>query len=188
MIPAAIQPLEDLARRYAEGAIAAPEIEDNTMFWVGTSLSIAGVRLLIGEGELEEVIETPTVTPIPGTKPWVLGVAGHKGGLLPIISGDVLFRQAPYAGRVRDHCMVVRRPGYYFGITLSAVERDLKFPIEERVMQYRIDSDFEPYCLGGFFSRDRFLPVLDLDKLVASGVLSDAADTRIDSTEEVNDD
>ncbi|MEM1112857.1 MAG: chemotaxis protein CheW [Pseudomonadota bacterium] len=188
MIQAPVQPLEELARRFAASAVPAPDIGDNTMFWVGTSLSIAGVHLLIGEGELEEIMETPPLTPIPGTKPWVLGVAAYRGGLLPIISGDVLFRQQPYSGRVRDHCMVVQRPGYYFAITLSAIERDLKFPIEERVMEHAIDSDFEPFCLGGFNSRDRFLAVLDLDKLVASGVLADAAVAGIDSTEDVDDD
>lgn len=188
MPEAALQPLQQLAQKFAANAVAAPEFEDNVMFWVGTSLGIAGMPLLIGEGELEEIIETPAITSIPGTKAWVLGVAGHKGGLLPIISGDVLFRKTPYIGRVRDYCMVVRRPGFYFGITLSDIERDLKFPIEERVMDYAVDEDFQPFCLGGFHSRDKFLAVLDLDKLVADGVLSDAAANRMDLTEEVNND
>ena len=55
------------------------------------------------------------------------GVAAYKGAL-PIISGDVLFRHRPYAGRVRDFCMVIPQTRFYFGITLSDVERDVKFP------------------------------------------------------------
>ena len=144
------------------------------MRWVGTALAIAGVPLLIGEGELEEIVETPDVTPIPGTKPWVMGVGSHKGGLLPIVSGDVFFRKRPYAGRVRDYAMVVKRPGIHFAITLSGIERDIKFPVEERLMDQPIDRDFAPFCLGGFQAEERFLAVLDIDKLVMDGDLSNA--------------
>ena len=73
-------------------------------------MGIAGVPLLIGAGELEEIIETPEMTAIPGTKDWVIGVAAYKGGLLPVFSGDVLFRGRPYTGRAREYCIVIRRP------------------------------------------------------------------------------
>lgn len=145
------------------------------MSWTGTALAIAGVPLLVGEGEIDEIIETPTVTPIPGTKTWVMGVASHMGGLLPIISGDAFFRRRPYAGRIRDYCMVIRRPGFFFGMTLSDVERDVKFPLEERDMECPVEQDFADFALGGFHYGDRFLAILDVDKLVAHSDLSNAA-------------
>lgn len=171
----AIQSLDALEQRYQKEALAAPLQVDERMEWVGTCLGIAGLPVLIGEGELEEIIETPNVMSIPGTKPWVLGVGSHMGGLIPIISGDVFFRKRPYAGRVRDYCMVLRRPGFYFGITLSSLERDMKFPVEKRDMEHAVDADFAEFTLGGFCEGDRFLPVLDIDKLIADGDLSNAA-------------
>lgn len=171
----ALQSLELLERTHASDGVAAPRIEENRMYWVGTSLGIAGVPLLIGEGELDEVIETPNVTSIPGTKSWVMGVAAYKGGLLPILSGDVLFRNRPYSGRVRDYCMVVKRPGMYFAITLSHVQRDLRFPIEDRIMDHHVDPDFARYSLGGFQYRGEFLAVLDIDRLVADPDVCNAA-------------
>lgn len=171
----ALQSLELLERSYAFDGVQPPVFESDVMRWVGTSLGIAGVPLLVGAGELEEIIETPTMTPIPGTKAWALGVASHKGGLLPIICGDVLFRQRPYSGKQRDFCMVVRRPGFYFGVTLSHVERDLHFPIEERMMGHEVDEDFADFALGGFQHGDRFLAILDIDGLVANEQLSTAA-------------
>ncbi len=186
MAGAVMQFLRGLEQRWSREAMPPPDYEDNVMFWVGTSLSIAGVKLLIGEGELEEVIETPAITPIPGTRDWVMGVASHRGSLLPIISGDVLFRGVPYQGRQRDHCIVLKRPGFYFGITLSAIERDLKFPIQNRVMDADVDPDFKPYCLGGFDHQGDFLAVLDIDRLVAAEELADACDPRLEMTEEFN--
>ena len=170
-----LQSLEVAERLHAYDSVSPPELPELDETWVGTSLGIAGVPLLIGEGELEEVIETPPVTTIPGTKAWVLGVAAYKGGLLPIFSGDVLFRSRPYTGRMRDYCMVIRRPGQYFGLTLSHVQRDLRFPVEARVMDHRVDPDFAEYTLGGFMYKGDFLAVLDIDKLVEDEELSNAA-------------
>lgn len=175
MAISALQSLELIERLNAYDGVMPPVFEEERMRWVGTSLSIAGVPLLVGEGELEEVIETPAVTAIPGTKPWVMGVAAFKGGLLPILSGDVFFRNRPYTGRTRDYCMVVRRPGMYFGITLSGIQRDLQFPIEQRVMDHPVEADFARFALGGFRHEGEFLAVLDIDKLVADEDLSNAS-------------
>jgi twitching motility protein PilI len=177
----ALQSLELLERMHAYDSVQPPETEALPLTWVGSSLGIAGVPVLIGAGDMEEIIETPAVTTIPGTKPWVLGVAAYKGGLLPIFSGDVLFRKRPYIGRQRDYCMVVRRPGMYFGLTLSHVQRDLRFPIEQRVMDHAFDPDFAEYTLGGFEYKGEFLAVLDINKLVAHEELSNAAAARVSS-------
>ncbi|MCB1732379.1 MAG: hypothetical protein KDI21_18065, partial [Halieaceae bacterium] len=102
-------------------------------------------------------------------------------------SGDVFFRGRPYVGRVREFCMIIRRPGFYFGITLSDIERDIKFPVEERDMEYPVDPDFAEFTLGGFHSDDRFLAILDVDKLVADSELSNAAASRTAANEEISD-
>jgi twitching motility protein PilI len=175
----ALENLHLLERSYAFEAVKPPVADSDYVRWVGTSLSIAGVPLLVGEGEIQEIIETPPVTTIPGTKPWVMGVASFKGGLLPIVSGDVLFRKRPYSGRVRDYCMVINRPTMYCGITLSGIQRDLKFPIEERDMNHPVDPDFAPFCLGGFKHDDNFLAVLDIDKLAADDDMCDASASQI---------
>ena len=175
MSMSALESLQHLERSFAYEAVSPPVADNDYVRWVGTSRSIAGVPVLVGEGELQEIIETPAVTTIPGTKPWVMGVASVKGGLLPILSGDVLFRRRPYSGRVRDYCMVISRPSMYCGITLSGIERDLKFPLEARDMNHPIDADFAPYCLGGFKHEDRFLAVLDIDRLAADNDIVDAS-------------
>jgi twitching motility protein PilI len=177
-----LQSLELLERLYAYDSVPPPALAAPPETWVGTSLGIAGVPLLIGAGELEEVIETPPVTTIPGTKPWVIGVAAYKGGLLPIFSGDVLFRGRPYNGRMRDYCMVISRPGQYFGMTLSHVQRDLRFRVEERVMEHPVDADFAGYTLGGFMYKGDFLAELDIDKLVVDEELANAAAGMASST------
>ena len=188
MTSLALQSFDQLCQSYAFDAVTPPSIENTEMYWVGTSLGVAGVPLLLGEGELEEIIETPVSTVIPGTKHWVIGVASHKGGLLPIISGDELFRKVAYTGRSREYCMVIRRPGFHFAITLSQVERDIKFPVELRDMTHDVDPDFSDYCLGGFHYRNNFLAVLDIDKLLVESGLANASAVNTVLTEESNND
>jgi len=188
MAVSALETLHLLERSYVFDAVQAPVADNEILRWVGTSLSIAGVSLLVGEGELEEIIETPSTTAIPGTKPWVMGVASFKGGLLPILSGDVLFRKRPYTGRVRDYCMIIKRSGMHCGITLSAIQCDLKFPVEERDMGHPVDADFARFCLGGFKQDGKFLAVLDIDKLAADPDIGDASAPEILSSKVNTDD
>ena len=183
----ALKAVAMLEQTYLDNSVDSPGLSAATMTWTGTSLGIAGVPLLVGAGEIDEIVETPAVTSIPGTKPWVMGVAAYMGGLLPIISGDVLFRRRPYAGRVRDFCMVIRRPGFYFGITLSDVERDMRFPLEDRDMEYAVDSNFAGFTLGGFHEGNRFLAILDVDRLVADTELANASASIAVSHEGMND-
>jgi len=177
----ALQSLELLERLHAYDSVAMPALSEPAESWVGTAVGIAGVPVLIGAGSLEEIIETPDVTTIPGTKAWVMGVAAYKGGLLPVFSGDVLFRKRPYVGRVRDYSMVIRRPGMYFALSLSHVQRDLRFPIGERIMDHPVDPDFAAYTLGGYIYKGDFMAVLDIDKLVADEELSNASARRVAS-------
>lgn len=183
----ALQSLELIERLHAYDSVSAPTVEEEHARWVGTALSIAGQPLLVECGALQEIVETPDVTSIPGTKPWVLGVAAFKGGLLPIFSGDVFFRKRPYTGRVRDYCMVIERAGMHFGLTLSGVQRDLQFLPEDRSMDHTIDPDFEHFTVGGFTYEGEFMPVLDLDKLVADEDLSNASAAKISISRGKND-
>jgi len=181
----AVQALQDLQHRFAQVNSAPPAELDQCIYWAGTALGLAGVPVLVGEGELDEIIETPAVTPIPGTRPWVMGLATHRGGLMPVISGDVLLRQVAYTGRVRDYCMVIRRPGMHFAVTLSDVKRSIRLPLEDRDMNAEVDPALNGVTLGGFVLEEKFHPVLDLDKLITDGELADAAIAPGHSSEEL---
>jgi len=172
---AALSSLHSLEEMYRQNAAQVPPLEPQRAVWAGTALAIAEVPLLIAEGELGGIVETPPAVPIPGTQPWVIGAATHMGTLLPVLSGDVFFRRAPYVGRAREFSMLVRRQGYRFAMTLSSVQQDLKFSLDERDMEHPVDADFAQFSLGGFHHHDRFLAILDIDKLVSDPRFVDAA-------------
>ena len=82
--------------------------------------------------------------------------------------------------------MVVPRSGFNFGMTISAIERDLKFPIEQRDMDCVVDSSLADLTLGGFYRNDNVLAVLDIDKLIADSDFLNASVIEDDSTEEID--
>ena len=73
-------------------------------------------------------------------------------------------------------------------MTLSHIERDLKFRSEQRDMTQAVDPDFRDFSLGGFFHHNKFLAILDIDKLVVDNNLANASVSNSDSTEVNNDD
>lgn len=171
----ALAALGELQDRYASCAVEPPSPQEPEALWVGVLLGIAGVRLLVAVTDLEAIIETPVVTRVPGTRPWVLGIAAHQGGLLPLFCGDELFERRVQGGRIREYCMVIKQPGYRFGITLSKVERTLKLPLRARVDDCPAEDEFAACCSGGFHHEDQFLGILDIGKLVIDRSLSDVA-------------
>jgi twitching motility protein PilI len=53
--------------------------------WAGVIFRLGDVRLTCSIDDVSEFLPIPTFTPVPGTKPWILGLANVHGDLLTII-------------------------------------------------------------------------------------------------------
>ncbi|NND45583.1 MAG: purine-binding chemotaxis protein CheW [Xanthomonadales bacterium] len=53
--------------------------------WAGVIFRIGDVQLTCGIDRVQEFIPPPPVTRVPGTKPWILGLANVRGDLVTII-------------------------------------------------------------------------------------------------------
>lgn len=172
---AAFAALMDLQTRYASAGSALPPLAPEPEYWRGALVGIAGTPLLVTVGAMEAVIAVPVLTPIPGTRNWVLGIASHHGELLPVYCGDSLFGQRLSPGRRREYCLVIKRPGFHAGITLSRVEGNITLLAELRDPETRMDGRLAACCDGGFWQGERFLGLLDVSRLATDSALSDTA-------------
>lgn len=81
-------PFEVLARYERlslEHALAPSENPDTPGTWRGIGFR-AGRRLLAsGIDEISELLAVPELTPVPGTLPWLLGIANVRGNLVPVV-------------------------------------------------------------------------------------------------------
>jgi twitching motility protein PilI len=85
---AAQTPFEILARyerlslAHASGTqerLEAPGLWRGIGYRAGNRLFVSGIE------EINELLAVPSLTPVPGTKPWLLGVANVRGNLMPVI-------------------------------------------------------------------------------------------------------
>lgn len=88
-----------------------PEEADVPGHWRGVGFGIGGRRFVAGFDEVVEIIRMPQVTHVPGTQPWMLGVANVRGTLLPVVDLKQFLageRTVVYEGQ---RVMVVRQGG-----------------------------------------------------------------------------
>jgi len=77
--------LADYERRSLDHQPGTPEQIDAPGLWRGVGYRIGGRNLASMFGEVVEIITMPTITPVPGSQPWLLGVANVRGTLLPAV-------------------------------------------------------------------------------------------------------
>jgi len=59
--------------------------EEHSGEWAGVTFRIGDSRLVCGIDQVHEFLPIPAFTPVPGTKPWILGLANMRGELLTIV-------------------------------------------------------------------------------------------------------
>lgn len=77
--------LLDYERKSLAHVAGLPEQIEAPGLWRGVGFRIGPHRFASGFDEIVEIITLPEVTPVPGTQPWLLGIANVRGTLLPVV-------------------------------------------------------------------------------------------------------
>jgi twitching motility protein PilI len=146
-----------------------------TQSWTGLGVRLRNHWLAVPREDVREVITLPKMTRVPGTKPFLLGVANVRSSLLPVTDlGQMLgFPREPDH---RDQRVLVfnsdRLPA---GLLVDEVAGYRQFaPSDQRHELARGVPALEPYLLGSFVREGRIWLVLSLHKLVHSPVFTAA--------------
>lgn len=87
----------------------APEQIEAPGLWRGIAFRVGERVLASSIGEVNEIMVPQALTPVPGTQPWMLGVANVRGNLVPVIDlGLFLFGIATTTGD-RTRVLLVRQ-------------------------------------------------------------------------------
>ena len=98
--------LKELDRRARAASQGQPEAAASGAEWVGIAFRLGGEAFLLAREETREVMGyPPSVTRVPGARPWIRGLANVRGQLLPVIdlraflgSGNTTVGRTTHAG------------------------------------------------------------------------------------------
>lgn len=78
--------LRNMARGAETAALPLPARDVAAEVWRGLGFNVGANRLVSALGEIVEVLGEPAMTPIPGTRPWVMGLSNVRGRLMPVVN------------------------------------------------------------------------------------------------------
>lgn len=170
---AALHALATLREAWRDSVAPVPVGAPHPAPWRGVRVRLAETWYLFPLSVLDAVIPCPAVSRIPGTRPFVLGVASWQGGLIPVLSGECLFGLTELPVPARGHALVVRRRGFHFALTTAEVRGPVTLAADAVTDIIPPEVPRTEWCSGSFELVGQTLAVVDVDRLLNDPRLSD---------------
>lgn len=82
---AAFLKLQEYARRGESFQPGSSSSSNLSHEWSGVTFRLGDSRLACNIERIQEILTPPAATPVPGAKPWILGLANVRGSLMTVI-------------------------------------------------------------------------------------------------------
>jgi twitching motility protein PilI len=110
--------IEDACRRCSAGL---PQKMENAGEWSGIAFRIGRNNLVTPLEEVAEILEYPELSGVPGTRPWVRGIANIRGNLLTVIDLNGYLDGCMTVLTNRTRLLVVDHNGVSSGLVVDEV-------------------------------------------------------------------
>lgn len=130
----ALNPFEvllDYERRSLAHVAGLPEQLDATGLWRGIAYRLGDAFLVSELGEVSEILMFPSITPVPGTKAWMLGIANVRGNLVTVVHLRGFLEGEPFRVNERTRVLVVRQASGNVGMVVDEVLGQRSFVDEQ---------------------------------------------------------
>lgn len=161
--------VEILWRMQQEAVAGAREgSETEKPRWGGLAFGIGELRLVTELTGVNDVLDCPVVTPLPGTQPWLRGVCNVRGNLYSVVDLGVYLNVALPLAAKEGRLLVVSNSELGCCLLVSKIF-GLRYFIEEQQSQdiAVLDRAIQPYVTQAFLQDDELWGVLDLNLLLA---------------------
>jgi len=172
-----LQVMNKLHQCFATGARPLPAQVDYVPLVPVICFSVLGYDWAVPLGEVAELIEIQNCTPLPGVKPWVVGVSNLRGKLLPVVDfAHFLGGQLAAVHRLQ-RIVVLDRQDTFVGLVVDAIKGMRQFSREDfEADKGDVASALRPF-VQGFYRADDGARVLLLspDALIENRAFQDVA-------------
>ena len=124
--------LADYERRSLAHVAGLPEQIDAPGLWRGIGFRIGSRHLVSSISEVNEILTMPSLTVVPGTQPWMLGVANVRGNLVALIDLRNFIEGQRTQMTDSTRVLVVRQHGGSVGLLIDEVLGQRSFNDELR--------------------------------------------------------
>ncbi|MFQ5994766.1 MAG: chemotaxis protein CheW [Acidiferrobacterales bacterium] len=168
--------LRQMERASVESAPSLPEETKGPVLWTGVGFRLADLHLVTPLGDIGEVLPCPVVTPVPGTKSWVKGIANIRGTLLTIIDLAEYLGKEPLFLEEEVRLLVMNVEGLNSGLLVNEVLGLRHFDEElERQETSTLDDPVVPYLQGAFLRDNVVWGVFDMHALAGTATFMHVA-------------
>lgn len=113
--------LADYERRSLAHVAGLPEQIEAPGLWRGIGFRIGLHHLVSSIAEVNEILTMPALTNVPGTQPWMLGVANVRGNLVAMVDLRHFLEGKPSHLTEASRVLVVRQQGGSVGLLIDEV-------------------------------------------------------------------
>jgi len=124
--------IERRCRAHAAGLPLQVEVK-NAKLAIG--FRIGGMTLAASLDEVKEILTYPSLSKVPGTKPWVKGIANVRGNLLPIMDLQSCLGSGPTPIDKHSRVLVVNHREVFAGLLVDEVLGLKQFLDEEQARE-----------------------------------------------------
>ncbi|MDH3670017.1 MAG: chemotaxis protein CheW [Gammaproteobacteria bacterium] len=161
--------LRKMERATLESAPTLPEENEGPSLWTGVGFRLGDLHLVTPIAHVVEVLPYPVITPVPGTKSWIKGIANVRGNLLTIIDLPEFFGKGPVFEDDQARLLVMNVDGLNAAVLVDEVLGLRHFDeTEERQNTSNLDDPVVPYLRGVLLREKVLWGVFDMHSLAAS--------------------
>jgi twitching motility protein PilI len=141
----------------------------SAQFWTGLGFRLGDRWLVAPREEVREVIALPILTRVPGSRPWLLGLANVRGGLLPVCDMHRLLGEEHHTLARNCRVLVYNSDRIPAGFLVDEVSGYRQFAPADQRLELTADTGvLQPYLLGAFVRESQPWLAMSLHK-VAQG-------------------
>jgi len=158
--------LASIEQRCRKFAVGLPQQDQLKSYWEGVMFYVGEERLIAPLSDIKEILNYPSaMTKVPGTKPWMLGMANIRGILMPVIDLQLfLIGRKTERGR-RSRVLVFQLGSGVSGVLVGEMVGMRHFTKDSAVGKESVSGHFDRYVQYGFDQDGVSWPVFKLSEL-----------------------
>ena len=169
--------LQEIQAGVFRHAAPLPLKTDDKPEWQALAYQLGGIQLASPLDEVEEILQMPRMTHLPGTKDWVLGIANVRGRLVPIVDTHRYLGIEPTVARLEWRVLVLEDAGIVVGLVIEQ-SLGMQYFLKENFQQDAPDvvAAVQPHVNGAYRHGGGVFYVMNLKSFVGDDGFFDVAE------------